>query len=129
MGAGEFMLEVGLDLGSDSEELDIAVHELRDELLELDVRSVERQEVAAPEGARGAGEIVLGTLIVTATKDVVGQVVSVVARWISSHRSTPRVMVTIDGDTLTIDASLRERRQLVDLFVSRHTTGADERKR
>jgi hypothetical protein len=129
MGAGEFMLEVDLDLGSDSEELDIAVHELRDELLELDVRSVEPQEVAAPEGARGAGEIVLGTLIVTATKDVVDQVVSVVARWISSHRSARRVIVTIDGDTLTIDASLRERRQLVDLFVSRHTTGADERKR
>jgi hypothetical protein len=128
MGASEFMIEVGLDPGADSEELDLAMLELRDELLVLDVREVEQPEVAAPEGARGVGEIVLGTLIVTATKDVVDQVVAVVARWISSHRSA-RVTMTMDGDTLTIDnASLREQRQLVDLFVSQHTNGAHERK-
>lgn len=115
-------LEVDIDPGprADVREFDLAALELRDELLLLDVASVERPEATPPDGTRAVGDVILGTLIVTATKDLVDQVVAAVSRWVSSRRSSS-VTLTLDGDTLTIDnAAPADQRQLVELFVRRH---------
>ena len=125
-------LEVGIDLGGeqDAAELDAAALQLRDELLQLDVQAVERQEEAAPDGTRGVGAAVLETLIVSGSKDLVDAVVAAVAGWFSRRQSgsvsnSGSVTLTLDGDTITIDnPSDEDQRRLLELFVRAHTVQA-----
>jgi hypothetical protein len=101
---------------------------LRQELLMLDVRSVEPYgEGAAPEGTRGGLAAVAGVLSVSLAPSLqaIGGVVTVIREWLRRAGSGRTVKVTIDGDVIELSGASDEmQQQLVDAFVRRHA-GAD----
>ena len=114
-------IEVGVEPDADADELDEATLQLRGELLELDVEGVERPAAAAPPpGARAVEAALVGTLMVTAAKDLGGAVVGAVADWLSRRRSRS-VKLQIDGDCIEVtDPSADDQRQLIEAFLARH---------
>ena len=118
-------LEVAGDVGADAAELDDAALQLRRELLELDVEDVERPAGGPPPaGTRAVEAALIGTLVVTATRELVGAVIRVVAGWLS--RSSGRsVKLEIDGDSIDVtDPSAEDQRRLIEAFLARHTWAA-----
>lgn len=117
----EIRVDVGLDLEADDLELEDSTLALREELLELDVDSVERPlSGPPPEGAK-AVEVALGaTLIVAAGKEVITAVVSKVAGWVGRDRGRS-VKLQLGEDTIEItDPSKEEQRRLLEAFLARH---------
>jgi len=94
---------------------------LRQELLDLDVDSVERLSAGeAPPGSRGFDVAVLGTLVVTlARSDVLVALVSAVAVWLTSRRNQV-VKIDVDGDVLELSGlPSRERQRLTEQWLQR----------
>ncbi len=114
--------------GSDEARLEELALLLRQELLTLDVESVEPyHEGAAPEGTRGGLAALAGVLSVSLAPglQVVGAVVAVVREWLRSAGGGRSVKLSIDGDVIELTgASDRTQQELVDAFVRRHS-GAD----
>jgi hypothetical protein len=114
--------------GSDEARLEELALLLRQELLALDVRSVEPyHEGAAPEGTRGGLAALAGVLSVSLAPglQVVGAVVAVVREWLRSAGGGRTVKLSIDGDLIELTgASDHTQQELVDAFVRRHG-GAD----
>ena len=76
-GSVQLQVEVGLDGDADAAELNQATLLLRQELLDLDVDEVERPAAGIPPaGARGSEAVVLGTLLVTASREIVEALIS-----------------------------------------------------
>jgi hypothetical protein len=116
------------EVGSDDARLEELALRLRDELLALDVESVQPAVAGeAPPGTRGALAAAAGVLAVTVapTAQAVGAVVALVRDWLRRSGSQRTVKVEIDGDTLEISgASEQVQQRLVDDWISRHATGA-----
>jgi hypothetical protein len=94
---------------------------LRQELLDLDVDSVEQLSAGqAPPGSRGFDVEALGTLVVTlARSDVLVAVVSAVAMWLTSRRNQV-VKVDVDGDVLELSGlPSQERQRLTEQWLRR----------
>src|SRR5687767_7656163 len=94
---------------------------LRQELLDLDVDSVEQLSAGqAPPGSRGFDVEALGTLVVTvARSDVLVALVSAVAMWLTSRRSQV-VKVDVDGDVLELSGlPSQERQRLTEQWLRR----------
>ena len=123
----EVRVEV-VDGNVDVERLEVLALLLRQELLMLDVRSVEPYgEGAAPEGTRGGLAAVAGVLSVSLAPGLqaIGGVVAVIREWLRRSGSGRSVKVTIDGDVIELTgASDAMQQQLIDTFVRRHA-GAD----
>ena len=123
----EVRVEV-VDGSLDEERLEVLALLLRQELLMLDVRSVEPYgEGAAPEGSKGALAAVAGVLSVSLAPGLqaIGGVVAVIREWLRRSGSGRSVKVTIDGDVIELTgASDAMQQQLIDTFVRRHA-GAD----
>ena len=111
--------------GADDARLEILALLLRQELLMLDVRSVEPyDEGTAPEGSKGALAAVAGVLSVSLAPglQVLGSVVAVVRDWLRRSGSGRTVKLAIDGDVIELSgASDDVQQQLVDAFVRRHS--------
>jgi hypothetical protein len=108
--------------GADGQELDELTTRLRRQLLELDVRSVDRPRAGeAPPGTRAAELVALGGLLITlATPEVLKAVVGLVQSWVATRQGRS-VELRIGEDTLTVTGvSSDEQRRLVELFVARH---------
>jgi hypothetical protein len=116
------VLSVHLDLPADStaEEKEEAVSQLRQELLETDVDSVENPTGgSAPTGAKGLPPG-LDTLLVTlaGSGSVLGNVVNAIANWSSSKKSS--VTIKCDGNEFTFsNPTAEEQRQLVKACVAK----------
>lgn len=116
------VLTVHLDLPDDRtpEEKEEAIYQLRQELLETDVESVENAANGAPPpGAKGlpAG---LDTLLVTlaGSGSVLSTVISAIANWSSSKKSS--VTIRCDGNEFTFsNPTAEEQRQLVKACVAK----------
>jgi hypothetical protein len=95
----------------------------RRQLLELDVRDVRVPPgSAAPDGARSAGLAEVGTLLVDLGKAGAGllPLLTFLNGWVS-RRPTGSVSVTVDGDTITLDAATPEQQDAAfQLFLQRH---------
>jgi hypothetical protein len=122
-------VQVGvIDDGANDEQLEVLALLLRQELLGLDVRSVEPYSAGdAPEGSRGGLAAVAGVLSVSLAPglQVLGSVVTVVRDWLRRSGSVRTVKLAIDGDTIELTGASDEvQQQLVDAFVRRHA-GAD----
>lgn len=117
-------MDLGVDRDEDAAELDEAARQLQRELLELDVEDVQRvREDAPPPGARGVDAAVLGSLAVTAGKEVLGAVVRAIVQWIG-RRADRSVKLTIGDDSIEVsNVSAEEQRQLVESFLARHAGG------
>jgi hypothetical protein len=119
-------VRVGVEeAGSDEARLEELALMLRQELLTLDVRSVEPyREGEAPEGTRGGLAALAGVLTVSLAPGLqaVGAVVSVVRAWLSRSGSGRTVKIAIDGDVIELTgASDAVQQQLVDAWVKKHS--------
>ena len=127
VGQAELSVELQAESDTDAEELTQITGRLRAELLDLDVDTV-RQPVLgeAPEDAKGAGLLAAGELVVglVATPVVLASIIDAVRSWLGRNRARS-VKLTLDGDALEVSGvSSAEQDRLIDLWVSRHGTGA-----
>ena len=118
-------VEVSAGPAADAEELDELVGQLRRELLELDVESVDRARGGpAPSGARAVDVLALGTLLVSLVDPatVLPAVVAAVEMWLRG-RGQRSVKLELDGDVLEVTGlSSADQRRLVDGWLARHTS-------
>jgi hypothetical protein len=125
--ADDVRVEV-VEAGADDGELEVLALLLRQELLMLDVESIEPyQEGEAPEGSKGGLAAVAGLLSVSLAPGLqaLGSVIVVIREWLRRSSSGRTVKITIDGDVLELSGATGEvQQQLVDAFVRRHA-GAD----
>jgi hypothetical protein len=114
--------------GADDLRLDALTRQLRDELLQLDVRDVRLAQSGdgAPDGSRGLDVVAVGQLLVALLGTAgLPSVITAVRGWLGRGDAAPRsVHVEIDGDVLELSgASSREQDRLVELFLTRHSAG------
>jgi len=117
-------LEVQIAVGSDSdaEEVAQATLQLRRELLDLDVDSVEARGVGEPPpGSRAVDLTALGALVVNlADSQVLAAVVTAVRSWLAgSPRRSIKLQLGDDALELT-GVSSKEQRRLADEWLARH---------
>ena len=117
----KLQIDVGVEPDADATELDEATLQLRRELLELDVETVERPTGRTPPpGTRAVEAAVLGTLVVTATRGLVGALVQAVVGWLG-RRPNRSVKLAIGEDSIEVtDPSLEDQRRLIEAFLARH---------
>jgi hypothetical protein len=116
-------IQVDLGLDADAEEVAEATLELRRELLDLDVDSVDLPTAGQPPpGTRGVELAALGALLVSVTQSqLLAPVLAAVRSWLggSPQRS---IKLELEGDTLELTGiSSTEQRRLVDEWLQRHT--------
>ena len=116
-------IQVELGPDADDEEVAEATLQLRRELLDLDVDSVDlRTAGQPPPGTRGVELAALGALLVSVTQSqLLAPVLAAVRSWLggSPQRS---IKLELEGDTLELTGiSSTEQRRLVDEWLQRHT--------
>lgn len=126
---GDLNVRVALDGASlDDDEVERLVRQLRSELLELDVSSVDPVPSGpAPDGAKGAGPVVIGSIIVglTASGGVFTALVATLQDWLGRRARRHRITLTIDGDSIELEqATSSEREALIAAYIDRHSGGS-----
>jgi len=124
---GELRLQLSED-GADVERLAVLTGYLRAELLQLDVEDVTALQVGkAPPGSRAFGVATVGALLIALGQSAEGlrSVVSAIGDWLRRGDGARRtVRLELNGDALELSqASSADQQRLIELFVSRHTTG------
>jgi len=119
-------IQVGVaEEGSDTGRLEELALQLRQEILELDVQSVQPYAVGeAPEGTRGSAAAVAGALVVSLQPTVaaVTAVVALVRDWLRRSGAQRRVRVEIDGDVLELTGTSTELQlRLVNDWINKHS--------
>jgi hypothetical protein len=116
----EILLGVAEDDADDRDKEQLAL-QLRRELLELDVDSVEPAATAAPAGTRSAVAAVAGTLVATLSSAPISAVVVAVLGWLRRSPAERSVRIEIDGDAIEVhNADLEDQEQLIRAFLARH---------
>jgi hypothetical protein len=108
---------------SDAEELDQLTQTLQQQLLELDVESVERPTVAdAPPGSRAVDVAAVGMLIVTLAKTApaLASVVGTIRSWLSGARGRSITIKVGDDSLVVTGASSEDHERLISAFIARH---------
>jgi hypothetical protein len=116
-------IQVELGPDADDEEVAEATLQLRRELLDLDVDSVDLPTAGQPPpGTRGVELAALGALLVSVTQSqLLAPMLAAVRSWLggSPQRS---IKLELEGDTLELTGiSSTEQRRLVDEWLQRHT--------
>jgi hypothetical protein len=116
-------IQVELGPDADDEEVAEATLQLRRELLDLDVDSVDLPTAGQPPpGTRGVELAALGALLVRVTQSqLLAPVLAAVRSWLggSPQRS---IKLELEGDTLELTGiSSTEQGRLVDEWLQRHT--------
>jgi hypothetical protein len=121
----ELRLDVGVEPDADAAELDEATSQLRQELLGLDVDSVERLPgEAPPPGTRAAEVALLGGLVVGIGREALTAVMRSVQAWVA-RRASRSVTVTLGGDSIELSSvSSAEQQRLIESFLARHASPA-----
>jgi hypothetical protein len=116
-------IQLGLDAGADAEELDEQTANLRRELLELEVKVVDRNRVVEPPpGARAADAATFGTLLVglANTASALSGVVRALRSWLSRGEARS-VKLELGGDTLELTGvSSEQQERLIEAWIARH---------
>jgi hypothetical protein len=115
-------IQVAVGPDADAEAVAEATMQLRCELLDLDVESVEVPPVSAPPpGTRAVDITALGTLLVTiAQPELLTPVVAAIQSWLISSRQRS-IKLEIEGDVLELaGVSSDEQRRLADEWLRRH---------
>jgi hypothetical protein len=126
MKEGPATLGIQVELGpdADAEEVAEAAQQLRRELLDLDVDSVQLPAGGKPPpGTRGVELAALGGLLVTVGQSqVLGSVIAAIRSWLGGSPGRS-IKLELDGDTLELTGiSSKEQRRLVDEWLQRHTS-------
>jgi hypothetical protein len=124
MGNMPLLLDVQLidEPGAENADVAVATVQLRRELLQLDVDSVDAaHDGAPPPGARAAELATLGALVVTITRSqLLPAVVATVQSWLARSRRRS-IKLVIAGDVLEVTgAGSAEQRRLADEWLRRH---------
>jgi hypothetical protein len=117
-----FDIHVAVGSDDDAEELAEATLQLRRELLDLDVETVEVPLAGEPPpGSRAVELAALGTLVVTvAQSHLLGAVVAAVGSWLAGSQKRS-IKLAIGGDVLELAGmSSDEQRRLTDEWLRRH---------
>jgi membrane-associated two-gene conflict system component 1 (EACC1) len=119
------LLEVEPDPELDPEMTERLIRQLRAELAELDVESVELGAGGAvPAGAKAADPVTLGAIVValSASGGVFTTVIETLRDWLGRSSRRHRIAVTIAGDTIELErATAEQQRELLEAFVRRHS--------
>ena len=119
------LLEGDPDL--DSEQKDQLTRRLREELLQLEVDSVDLAKGASDvAGAKVADPVTLGAIIValSAPGGVLPTLIATVRDWLRNSSKAHEVSITIGDDKIDIGKATSDQQQaLVDAFCRRHSTG------
>jgi len=120
--AARFMFCIDAGPEADKEEQAQLAQRLRDNLLELDVDTVEQVRTGtAPAGAKG-DPLSLTTLAVTLAPMVLTEVMKALQGWLSRH-DRASVSVEAGGEKIVVTGSpSKEQQQLIEAFVNRHKT-------
>ncbi|GIF52127.1 hypothetical protein DFJ67_6335 [Asanoa ferruginea] len=113
-------LRIRLDVTADVDDDVLArmTGDLRDELLDLDVDSVERPSGGpAPDGTKAGEVLTAGALLLAVAPSVVEGVLAVLTSWLSRQPSD--VTIEIDGQTFTGPVTREQRDALVAAYLSR----------
>lgn len=114
-----------IDEELDAEEVDQLAQQLREELLQAEVDSVDFVTAGeAPAHTRAIDVIALGGLLVTVAESVgaLGTVIEIVRNWLS-RRGRGQVKLQIGDDVLELSSvSKRRQEQLINAFLARHAT-------
>ena len=118
--AGGLIVQVLPAADSDAEELADLAGGLRGELLGVDAASVAPLTAeAAPEGAKGLGDLAGWLLVQFGTLDGLRAVVAAVRGWAS--RTGRTVEVSIGGDVLKVTAvTSQQQQEIIDAWLARH---------
>jgi len=100
----ELLIELALE-GGDPSELDELTRQLRTEVEELNVDSVEQVSAgAAPEGTKAADLTVIGQMAVTLAPTIVPPLFELLKSWVERKPSTPvKVKVRVGRKTAQIE--------------------------
>jgi hypothetical protein len=115
-------IQVAAGPEADAEEIAGATAQLRLELLDLDVESVEPvRGSAAPPGAKAGELVTLGTLAVTVAQSrLIVSIVTVVRAWLTGSRQRS-IKLELGGDVLELTGvSSTEQQRLTDEWLRRH---------
>lgn len=126
-GLAELSVELQAGPDTDAEELAQLAGRLRAELLDLDVNAVRQPARGeAPEDAKGAGLLAAAELVVglVASPEVLASIIGEIRSWLGRNRARS-VKLTLGGDALEVSGvTSDEQERLIDLWISRHGTGA-----
>jgi hypothetical protein len=118
-------LTLRLDAGDDvdSAGVDELTRQLRRELLQLDVESVDLARAGPPpSGTRAVDVAAVGTLVVTLFQStgLLGAVVGAVQSWLSAS-GRRSVRLELDGDVIEVGGlSSVDQRRLIATWIARH---------
>jgi hypothetical protein len=117
----DVLLKLDLGEGAPDEELEAMTSQLRDELLELNVDSVDHvEEHELPESAKAIGFVAIGALLVKVGPAAFGAVADTLQAWLK-RQAGRKITVKIGDDTIELTgASADERRRLIDTWVAAH---------
>jgi hypothetical protein len=116
-------IQVELGPDADDEEVAEATLQLRRELLDLDVDSVDLPTAGQPPpGTRGVELAALGALLVSVTQSqLLTPVLAAIRSWLGGGPQRS-IKLELEGDTLELTGiSSTEQRRLVDEWLQRHT--------
>ncbi len=120
----QLMLNIDAGPEADAEELEQLTRQLRGELTELDVETVNLVRAGeAPRGAKAGDPITWGALLValTASGGVLTTLIGALQSWLTRHERRS-VTLEIDGDKLEVTGiSSEEQQRLTNAWISRHT--------
>jgi hypothetical protein len=121
------LVELEPDSEVDREHVERLTRQVRVELAELDVESVDFAAGGmAPEGTKTADPVTVGAIVValSASGGVFTSVIDTLRDWLGRSTRLHRIAVTIDGDTIELErATARQQRELVEAFIRRHSGG------
>ncbi len=124
MGGSVSTMSIAIELepGVDAEELDQQLRWLREELLELEVESVNRVSGdTAPDGAKAPAADLASTLIIAFSNSaVLAALVGVVRTWLSRGLGR-RVKLQIGADSIEIEGlSAVDQEKLIEQWIARN---------
>ncbi|WP_181803433.1 effector-associated constant component EACC1 [Streptomyces shenzhenensis] len=121
----DVLLGVRPDGAASAEESERLTRRLRAELRGLDLHRLQvltggasREDNGKGDGSVTAGAVVLALSV---PGGVLPSLIGLVRDWLGRQSAPHRVSVTVDGDTIEVDATAEEQRQLIDLYVRRHS--------
>jgi hypothetical protein len=120
------VLRLEPEADTDPGEVERCARQLRTEILETDVDSVEPVVGGlAPSGAKGLDPATAEWLItLSASGGVLTTVIGAAKAWVERSGRDHRVAITLDGDKIELDrVTAEEREALVAAFVHRHQAG------
>jgi len=117
-------------VNEDEEELERSTQQLREELLDLNLDSVDLvKKGIAPEGSKAGEEIVSwGSLLVSlgASGGLLPSLIGSVQSWLS-RKENQKITMEIGGDKLELTGiSDEQKEKLIDAWISRHKVGGKE---